>query len=160
MGFDLLWEFVALAPSIFGRVDDSRGGVGAVFQDALHAFEDIAPRAQVDPVALADRVWAACQDNAYGEWDGVITLMIPALGEAGLERLKALLADYADAPATSANDDHEAIQFLRQLRGGDNYAQTAKQRFVKTCLQEIAAATGDTRAYIAQFSRSGRGMRR
>ena len=45
LAFDLMWDFVDLAPSVFGRVDDSRGEVGAVFRDALDQVEALAPRA-------------------------------------------------------------------------------------------------------------------
>jgi len=41
---------------------------------------------------------------------------------------------------------------LRDLRGGDSYAADRKARFLKWFLQEIAAAAGDTNAYIAQYS--------
>ena len=69
-----------------------------------------------------------------------------------LERLKANVQTYAMAPAETGADDHEAIQFLRQLRGGNSHAAGRKARFVKWCLQEIATAAGDTGAYIAQYS--------
>lgn len=150
--FDLLWQFIELAPSIYERVDDSRGDVGDVFRGAIAQFEEIAPRALMDPEALASRVWAAAQDNGYGEWDGIIPLMTPALGAAGLARLKTYVQAYAAEPLNAVPEDHEAIQFLRQLRGDDTYAADNKARFVKACLQEISAAAGDTEAYIAQYS--------
>lgn len=150
--FDLLWEFIELAPSVYERVDDSRGDVGDVFREAIGCFEEIAPRAGLDPEALAARMWAAAQNNGYGEWDGIILLMTPALGVSGLTRLKAYVQAYAVEPIDAVPKDHEAIQFLRQLRGGDTYAADNKARFVKACLQEIAAAAGDTQAYIAQYS--------
>ena len=46
--FDLLWEFLALAPSVMDRVDDSKGDVGAVFADALAEIGQIAARAPLD----------------------------------------------------------------------------------------------------------------
>nr|WP_241525752.1 DUF6880 family protein [Pseudophaeobacter leonis] len=70
----------------------------------------------------------------------------------GLARLKAEVEAYAAAPLEDESDDHEAIQFLRQLREGNSYAADRKKRFVKECLQEIAASSGDTNAYIAQYS--------
>ena len=150
--FELLWQFIEIAPSIYERVDDSNGDVGDVFRGARVEFAGIAPRALLDPNALADRVWAALQDDGYGEWDGIIALLAPALGASGLARLKAQVAAYAAEPVTEATADHVAIQFLRQLRGGSDYAVERKARFVKSCLQEIAEAAGDTDAYIAQFS--------
>lgn len=150
--FDLLWQFIEIAPSIYQRVDDSKGDVGDVFRAALCQFKDIAPRALPDPDTLADRVWGALQDNGYGEWDGIVSLTAPALGASGCARLKASAKAYAAAPLDNGSDEHEAIQFLRQLRGGDTYAADRKARFVQRVLQEIAAAQGDTNAYIDQYS--------
>lgn len=152
LAFELLWQFIEIAPSVYERVDDSRGDVGDVFRDALLQFDEIAPNAVLDPVALADQVWSAILDNGYGEWDGIIPLLAPTLGTSGLARLKARAESYAAAPPEAETDDHEAIQFLRQLREGANYAADRKARFVKWCLQEIAAAAGDTAAYVAQYS--------
>lgn len=150
--FDLLWQFIEIASSVYERVDDSRGDVGDVFRAALMQFADITPRALLDADALADRTWAAIQNNGYGEWDGVISLMASALGPTGLGRLKAYVEAHAEARLDSGSDDQEAIQFLRQLRGGDTYIADRKTWFVKNCLQEIAAAAGDTNAYISQYS--------
>lgn len=150
--FDLLWSFVEMAPSVYGRVDDSKGDVAEVFRAAFTHFEKIGPRAVLDPIALADQVWAALQDNGYGEWDGVISALAPTLGRDGLAHLTQAVEAFAQNTPKDASGDHEAIQFLRQLRGGDDYAAKRKARFVQGCLQEIAAATGDTQAYIAQFS--------
>src|SRR3712207_9091193 len=48
----------------------------------------IAAKAKPDPVDLADRVFAAVQANDYGVFDGLVTAMLPALGEAGAAHLK------------------------------------------------------------------------
>ncbi|QCO57523.1 hypothetical protein EOK75_17590 (plasmid) [Pseudorhodobacter turbinis] len=141
--FDLLWEFVDLAPSIYARVDDSRGEVGDVFRAARGQFTDIAPRAMPDPMALADRIWTALQDNSYGEWDGIIACLAPALGPEGLARLKA---------AVEAHDQTEP-PFIRALRRESGQTTTRKSRLIKRCLQEIATAMGDTAAYISQYSK-------
>ncbi len=152
LAFDLLWDFVDMAPSIYQRVDDSRGEVGAVFQQALEQFEPIAPLAMLDPNALAERVWGALQANEYGQWDGIISLTADALGEAGLSHLRSLVQAYGDAPVQEDTQDHEAIRFLRQLRGGESYEADRKAAFVKHLLQEIAAVRGDTTAYVEQYS--------
>ena len=150
--FELLWQFIELAPSVYERVDDSRGDVGDVFRTALTGFADIAPKAGLDPQALAMRVWDAGRDNRYGEFGGIIGLLAPALGEAGLEQLKTLVMLHKGAPVKEAKD-HAALQFLRDLRSsGGNFAADQKTRLVKMCLQEIAAAQGDIDAYIAQYS--------
>ena len=152
LGFDLLWDFVALAPSIYERVDDSRGDVGDVFRAARDRFEDITPRANLVPEALADRIWDVIQDNGYGEFDGLIDLLGPSLGDVGLDYLRELVTTYRDAPMTQASEDHEALVFLRSLRSGDSPRADEKTRRVKGWLQEIAAAKGDADAYVAQYS--------
>jgi len=150
--FALLWQFIEIAPSVYERVDDSRGEVGDVFRGAIMDFEDLAPRAGLEPALLAQKVWGAIQDNDYGEWDGIISLTASALGASGLEHLKAEVETYAQTPVEVDDHDHDALQFLRQLRGGTNYAAERRARSVKMWLQEIAAAAGDTGAYIDQYS--------
>jgi hypothetical protein len=150
--FDLLWQFIELAPSVFERTDDSRGDVGDVFRTARDHFADIAPKAMLSPTDLARRVWDAVQDNGYGEFDGIIGLLGPSLGDEGLEHLKSLVMAHKAAPSDS-HDDHAALQFLRDLRStGSNYAADQKARLVKMTLQDIAVAQGDTDAYIAQYT--------
>ncbi|MDE0969700.1 MAG: hypothetical protein OSA51_09895 [Octadecabacter sp.] len=152
IAFDLLWQFIEMAPSVYGRVDDSKGDICDLFRTALNHFKEIAPRARLDNKVLAERVWSAVQDNDYGEWDGIISLMAHNLGPSGLAQLTANVEDYGTTLVEKGGDDHEAIQFLRRLRGGDYTAQR-KARFVKSCLQEIAIAAGDMKAYVAQFSK-------
>ena len=150
--FDLLCQFIELAPCLYERVDDRRGDVGAVFREAVTGFADIAPRIATDPETLADRVWTAVSDNGYGEWDGLIGLLAPTLGDTGLSYLRTHVRRFAEAAPDEAQEEHEAILFLRELRGGVDYRAEQKQRFVQQCLQEIASALGDTDAYIAQYS--------
>lgn len=152
IAFDLLWDFIDMAPAIYGRTDDSKGDVSAVFDAAITRFADLAPLAVVDSDGLADRVWAALQDNAYGQWAGIITLLALALGADGLARLAGHVQAFADVPMDAKPDDHVALRFLRELRGGDDFAAARKARFVKATLQEIAIAAGDNSAYIAQFT--------
>lgn len=153
LAFDLLWQFIEIAPSIYERTDDSRGQIGDVFREAILGFEKLAERVLLDPKALADRVWDAVCDNGYGEFDGIIGLVAPALGDEGFAHLKSLVATYADAPLDDGNFEHEAIHFLRELRGNhSSYRAEKKAMRIKMVLQDIAMAEGDTDAYIAQFS--------
>lgn len=153
LAFDLLWQFLELAPSVYERTDDSRGDIGDVFRGAILTFDDIAERALLDPTILGSRVWDAVSDNGYGEFDGIIGLVAPALGEAGLIHLKSLVATYADTPLDVVDDDHEAIHFLRELRSSNSsYRADQKAARIKMFLQDIAIAAGDTGAYIAQYS--------
>ncbi len=153
LAFDLLWQFLELAPSVYERTDDSRGDIGDVFRGAILTFDDIAARALLDPTILASRVWDAVSGNGYGEFDGIIGLVAPALGEAGFMHLKSLVATYADAPLDVVDDEHEAIHFLRELRSSNSsYRADQKAARIKMVLQDIAIAEGDTGAYIAQYS--------
>ena len=109
LAFDLLWEFIEMAPSIYERVDDSRGDVPEVFRAALLQFEGIAPRAVIGPENMAVRVWDALRDNVYGEFNGIIPVLAEALGDAGLEHLKKLVKAHHTAPAKST-ENHAAPQ--------------------------------------------------
>ncbi len=151
LAFDLLWQFLELAPSVYERTDDSRGEVGDVFREALAQLGEMSGQAVLDPLTLASQVWGAVRDNGYGEFDGVIGLVAPALGEAGFAHLKGQIDAYEAAPP-EAEKDHEALRFLRDLRGGGNYLSKQKSRLIKRLRQEIAEAEGDTSAYIAQYS--------
>jgi len=107
LALDLMWRFMDLAEPVLNRVDDSNGSVGDVFRAACEDLGTIAAKAKPDPVNLADRVFAAVQANDYGVFDGLVTVMLPALGEVGAahlkERLGKALTDRSgnSAPATS-----------------------------------------------------------
>lgn len=151
--FELLWQFIEIAPSIYERVDDSRGDVGDIFRSALVHFEEIAPLAALNSEELAARVWTVMQDNGYGEWDGIIGILSNTLGATGLEQLKHHVEVFAAQPNDVEDEQHNAVLFLRELRGSRaDYAAERKERFIKSCLQEIAAAAGDTDAYVAQYT--------
>ena len=150
--FELLWQFMELAPFIYARADDRRGDIGAIFDVAIQNFKNLGPRAIPDAATLADSIWTMLCDDEHGVWDDIIGLLAPTLGDDGLARLKAHVQDFAATPMARGNADHDAIQFLRDLRGERDYRGELKARFVKRCLQEIAEVTGDTAAYIAQFS--------
>mgnify|MGYP001790851379 CR=1 FL=1 len=150
--FELLWQFIDLAPALYERVDDRRCDVGTVFREAILNFAVITPRMETDVEALADRVWGAISDNGYGEWDGLIELMAPSLGEAGLAQLQSHVERFAAAAPVETAQEHEAIAFLRELPGGTDYKAMQKQRFVQQCLQDIARERGDTDAFIAQYT--------
>ena len=48
---DLLWRFMALAPPVFERCDDSSGTVIGVFREACSDMGDLALKASTDPQA-------------------------------------------------------------------------------------------------------------
>ena len=88
LALELLWRFMELAEPVLNRVDDSRGDVGDVFRQACRDLGAVAPKASPDPVRLADRVFEAVTTNDYGEYDQLVEVVLPALEEAGVARLK------------------------------------------------------------------------
>jgi hypothetical protein len=96
--FELIWQFLALADTIFARSDDGSGTLIGVFHQACEDAGRIAQMAGVDSGALAERVFKARQDNGYGQFDNLITDMVPALGHSGLERLKSLIIAWSKEP--------------------------------------------------------------
>jgi hypothetical protein len=111
IAFDLLWQFIEIAPSVYGRIDDSKGEIYDLFRAALDHFKEITPCARLDKEVLADLVWDVIKDNDYGEWDGIIALMAHTLGPSGLAQLTANVETYATTLIENGGDDHEAIQF-------------------------------------------------
>jgi hypothetical protein len=129
LALDLMWRLMDLAEPVINRVDDSNGSVGDVFQSACEDLGAIALKARPDPVGLADRVFTAVSANDYGVFDGLVTAMIPALGDTGTVHLKNRLA-LADRP--------------RKAGGRDLHTSV-----VRRALQDIADAQTDVDAYIA-----------
>jgi hypothetical protein len=56
---ELMWRFLQLAETVYARSDDSDGVIGDIFRDACRDLGSRAQAAKPDPVALADRVFAA-----------------------------------------------------------------------------------------------------
>jgi hypothetical protein len=129
LALDLMWRFMALVEPVINRVDDSNGTVGAVFRVACDDLGALAARAKPDPVVLADHVFAAVTKNDYGEFDGLIPAIFPALGKSGVTALKARLI--AAMPKRAAADRDDSRYALRRA------------------LQDLADGEGDVDAYIA-----------
>lgn len=130
LALDLMWRFLNLAEPVINRVDDSNGSVGDVFRSACEDLGAIAVRARPDPVALADRVYDALLANDYGVYDGLMPVMLPALGDAGASHLKGRLVQ-ALAKRPSPRQRDERVEAARRA------------------LQDIADGQGDIGAYIA-----------
>jgi hypothetical protein len=131
LALDLMWRFMDLANPVLNRVDDSNGSVGDVFRAACQDLGAIAANAKPDPVILADRVFAAVQANDFGVFDGLVTVMLPALGEAGATHLKKRLTKVLRDRFTKAGDrDHQAL-------------------VARLALQALADGRSDVDAYIA-----------
>ena len=130
LALDLMWRFMALAEPVINRVDDSSGSVGGVFRAACQDLGPLAAKARPDPQALAQHVFAAVTKNDYGEFDRLVPVIFPALGEVGVAALRArLLAALPKRPAKDRYDSHASA--------------------VRRALQDLADGEGDVDAYIA-----------
>jgi hypothetical protein len=65
---------------VFGRSDDSSGTIASVFHTAVADLGDIAQSARPDPKQLGDQVFSSLRQNDYGQFDGLIQALQPALG--------------------------------------------------------------------------------
>lgn len=149
---ELIWQFLAIADPLFGRSDDGSGSLVHSFHQAVADAGIIAKAAKIDVDVLAEKVFKALQDNAYGQFDGLITAMAPALGNEGLERLKAtFVTSSKQAIEKPAKKDRRVIGWSSAgpIYEGDVY-ESGKDLTIRIALQEIADTQNDVDAYIAQ----------
>ena len=155
---DLLWRFMALVPSVLERCDDSSGTVIGVFRDACSGMGEVALKAKADPTSLADRAFEALIANDYGQFDKLIRVMAPALGQAGLEHLKQRMIDLSNRPVTKpAEKDRVKIGWSSSAPiYADEMAERSRVSTVRLALREIADVVGDVDAYIGQYEEGTR----
>jgi len=149
----LVWRFMQVATPLFERCDDSSGIVIGVFHDACALLGELALAAGGPPEALADAALEALRDNGYGQYDGLIAILTPALGTEGLAHLKARIEALAATPVpVPPKGQWEAVGYGS---GGATYAhqmeERARQSLVRMALKDIADAMGDVDAFIAQY---------
>jgi hypothetical protein len=125
----------------------------SIFHDACADLGAIAAAATVAPERLADQAFQALNQNDYGQYDGLIAVLTPALGQEGLEHLKRRMIALSKKPVQRpAQEDRQAIGFGS---GGPIYADEIAERSrvstVRLALMEIADAEGDVDAFIAQY---------
>jgi hypothetical protein len=157
---DLLWRLMALAPSVFERCDDSNGVMRTVFRQVCRDLGEVALKAGADPTSLADRAFEALIANHYGQFDGLIRVLAPSLGQLGLEHLKQRMIDLSNQPVKKpAEKDRVTIGWGS---GGPIYEDEIKERSrigtVRLALKEIADLRGDVDGFIAQQSEKARTM--
>ncbi|OJF91476.1 hypothetical protein AX761_22330 [Rhizobium sp. 58] len=149
----LAWRFMQVATPLFERCDDSSGIVIEVFHDACALLGEIALAAGPPTEALADAAIDALRDNGYGQYDGLIAILTPALGAEGLEFLKQRIEALAATPVpVPPKGQWEAVGYGS---GGATYAhqmeERSRQSMVKMALKDIADAMGDVDAFIGQY---------
>ncbi|MBY5443237.1 hypothetical protein HFO93_07060 [Rhizobium leguminosarum] len=150
--FDLIWQFLAVADSIFHRSNSSDIAFTETFHQACADAGIIARSAGIGIDVLADKVFTALQDNDHGQYDPLIAEMVPALGKDGLERLKGLLVQWLhEAEEEPAGADRKILgwggseaSYLNEI-----YAKH-RQQAARIALQDIADAQDDVDAFIAQ----------
>ena len=150
---DLMWRFMELADTVYERCDDSNGLIGDVFRSACRDLGPIAQMAKSDPVALADRIFTALNDNGYGQYDCLIPTLGPVLGKGGLDHLKARFIELSKIPIEKLVDGKRRA--IGWGTGGPVYEDEIKARSrqttIRAALREIADAQGDVDAFIAQY---------
>jgi hypothetical protein len=155
---DLMWRFMELADSVHERSDDSNGEIGGVFESACRDLGPLAERAKPDPLALADRVFAALDDNGYGQYHALIATLAPVLGGKGLDHLKARFVELSRMPVDKPPADQRKV--LGWGPGGPFYADevrsSGRASTIRLALQEIADLQGDVDGFIEQYDAAAR----
>ena len=145
---DLLWRFLALAGPVHERCDDSDGLVGDLFRGTMADMGGIAAAARPEPEGLADRAFHALQDNGYGQHDGLIAALTPALGERGLSHLEERVEALAEEPV---EPDDEVVRWSPFGPVTAHEAALRERRStVRLALMDIADARGDVDGFAAQ----------
>lgn len=156
----LAWRFMQIATPLFERCDDSNGTFSDIFRDACALLGEIALAAAPSPAALADAIFDALRDNFFGQYDGLIGILAPALGAQGLAHLKQLVERLAATPVPVP--PKKEWQPVGYGLGGTTYAHQVEERtrqsLVRMALKDIADALGDVDAYIAQYEPDKRKM--
>lgn len=155
---ELMWRLLDLAPDLHDRADDSNGEISSVFAAACDDLGPLAVRARADPADLADRVFDARLDNGYGQYDYLISTLAPALGAAGLERLKARFVELSQMPVETPPQAERKVRGWG-IRGPfyeDEREASTRASTIRSASQEIATAQGDVDGYIAQYDENAR----
>lgn len=155
---DLLWRFMDLAKPIFDRCDDSNGIVGEVFRSACENIGGLVQKANVDPKVLADHVFDALIANDYGQFDGLISAVAPALGPKGLENLKHRMIDLSKKPVVrpAAKDRVKIGWSTSGPIFADEIEERSRVNTVRHALMQIADAQDDVDAFMAQYDKPTR----
>ncbi|WCP16271.1 hypothetical protein sphantq_04767 (plasmid) [Sphingobium sp. AntQ-1] len=156
--FELMARLIALARPVYERCDDSNGAIAAIFDSALADLAPLATTARLPVGTLVDRVFEGVCDNGYGQHDGLIALMAPALGDAGLGQLKARFEALGKTPPVRPPDKERRV--IGYGSGGPMYADEldarSHARTVHSALTDIADALGDVDSFIAQHPADAR----
>ncbi len=156
--FDLMWRLIALARPVYERSDDRNGTIATIFATALADLAPLATAARLPVGALVDRVFHGVCDNGYGQFDGLIALLAPVLGDAGLRQLQTRFEALGKSPPVRPPDKERRV--IGYGSSGPMYADDmearAPARTVNSTLTNIADALGDVDSFIAQHPAEAR----
>jgi hypothetical protein len=93
LAVDLQVRLLELSEGVLDRCSDSTGAVIGLFQRAVDALANLAGAAALSPEALVAHAAELLQENGYGQFEGLIPALAPALGEAGLLQLEEALLE-------------------------------------------------------------------
>ncbi len=141
LALELLWLFIGLAPSIYERSYDRNDDLSIIFYQTRQDLGGIAQRANPEPIALANQILTAIMDNGYGQYEGLVEILFPALGQQGVTHLKAKI--------NAALVSHPKRQ--------DNHFDY-EERLLVRALQDLADQEKDVDAYIALTTATKRCM--
>ncbi|PWU71197.1 hypothetical protein DK867_20640 [Ochrobactrum sp. POC9] len=156
--FELIWQFLSLADTIFERSHDGSGTLIESFHAACDDAGRIAVLAKVSAQRVVDKIVTALQGNGYGQYDGLIDAMAPVLGGTGLRKLQNAFERSAREPKSRIAEAD--MQRVGWSLNGPVYREELHARgqsiTVKVVLQQIADALGDVDLYIAQQSEASK----
>ncbi|MCF6197939.1 MAG: hypothetical protein L3J67_00835 [Hyphomicrobiaceae bacterium] len=117
-----MWQFVDLSEVVYERVDDSSGMVATVLQQAIEDLGALWAKVKDrDVKALADRVFIAAQQDAYGIRGEFVAAFCKALGKKGRKTLKRrIVKELENIPDQAKGEEHNisssSYDFCRQLQ--------------------------------------------
>lgn len=78
LGPSLMWEFLALAETVYERTTEEGWEISVIFDEACSDLVKLSIHAAVEPAVFATKVVAALNSNQYGEYRA----LIPAIASA------------------------------------------------------------------------------
>jgi hypothetical protein len=119
---------------------------------------EMALEAKADATTLADRVFEALVATNYGQFDQLIHVLAPALGQPGLKRLKQRMIDLSNRPITKPAEK-DRVKIGWSSSGpiyADEMAERSRVSTVRLGLSDIADALGDVDGFIEQYEENAR----
>jgi hypothetical protein len=155
---ELMWRFLNLAESVQSRCDDSNGVIGDIFHQACRDLGPLAQAAKPDPLALADRVFRACNANDFGQYDQLIEMLSSSLGPQGLDHLKRRFIELSKTPVAGPSSEQRTVLVwgVDGPRDATEIERDSRASTIRFALREIADAQGDVDAFIDQYEEKTR----